>query len=230
MALVIPTKTTSHVDMFTACQRGDLESVRRSLCHGADPNCRYRGQTPLMYAAECGHIPVCELLIENGADVEARDTYNRTALHHACQRLHVEVCKILLEAGAKVDIESTLGGETPADIVHMKGSIELVRTVLYFDQMKQQQSLSIATQPEQAEAISQEQITAQEQAIPHVENHRKTILDPPSLPQPHGVPTLQKINDNALEAHAPAAASMARRPPAPERDENSGRRSPPHRW
>ena len=31
------------------------------------------GSTPLLYAAEKGHLPVMEYLVENGADMEAKD-------------------------------------------------------------------------------------------------------------------------------------------------------------
>ena len=33
------------------------------------------GYTPLIYAAEGGHLPVVEYLVERGADMEAKDKY-----------------------------------------------------------------------------------------------------------------------------------------------------------
>ena len=120
-------------ELFDACCEGNVKAVRDALCAGLDPNARYKGQTPLMYACETGNAAVAQLLIDNGAKVEAVDTYHRTALHLACKNVHVDCAAVLMAAGAKNDVECTLGGETPADIVHLKGPIEMVRTVMYFD-------------------------------------------------------------------------------------------------
>ena len=41
------------------------------------------GQTPLFYAAKEGHVDMCKLLIESGADLTITDTSNKTALYYA---------------------------------------------------------------------------------------------------------------------------------------------------
>lgn len=124
------------IDLLKSCGEGDIPSVRRALCSGCDPNELRQGQTALMFAAERGHAEVCEMLLHNGAQVNAVDTYSRTALFLACKNLHEPVCRVLMAWGANKDIPCILGGETAADIVHMKGTIEMVRTVLYCGQVQ----------------------------------------------------------------------------------------------
>lgn len=121
-----------HVDIFDACRAGSAADARHALCTGADPNTRHRGQTPLMYAAEGGHTEICRALLDNGAAVNATDSYNRTALHLACKNSRVATARLLMEAGAAADVKSTLGGETAADIARVRGPVELVRAVVYF--------------------------------------------------------------------------------------------------
>lgn len=70
-----------------AC-RGDNgerpEEIQRLLGLGADVNVRnYKGKTGLHYAAKAGFFKVIELLIENGATVDATDKDNETPLFEA---------------------------------------------------------------------------------------------------------------------------------------------------
>ncbi len=44
-----------------------------------------RGQTPIMLAADAGHIETMKLLLLWGADIDQEDKESRTSLHHAAQ-------------------------------------------------------------------------------------------------------------------------------------------------
>ncbi|PKK35053.1 hypothetical protein CI102_15277, partial [Trichoderma harzianum] len=59
--------------------------------------------TDLMVASHFGHDAVVKQLLENGAEVEAKDEGNRTPLVQAIEGQHVAVVKRLLERGAKMD-------------------------------------------------------------------------------------------------------------------------------
>ncbi|KAJ5152754.1 uncharacterized protein N7482_009232 [Penicillium canariense] len=61
-------------------------------------------RAPMSYAAEEGHEGVVRLLVEKGADIEARDTSGRTALSWAAEKGHENIVRLLLEKG--VDIEA----------------------------------------------------------------------------------------------------------------------------
>ena len=56
--------------------------------------------TPLHHAARAGDAAMVRLLLENGADLEARDPGGTTALHYAAYWGHPEVAQVLLAAGA----------------------------------------------------------------------------------------------------------------------------------
>jgi len=52
--------------------------------------------TPLACAASCGSLPVVEILLANGADVNAGYDFGKTALHWAVQVGSVDCAKKLL--------------------------------------------------------------------------------------------------------------------------------------
>lgn len=54
-----------------------------------------KGRTPLLAAAEHGHINTINLLLEKGANFLAVDVKGRTALHEAAQNGH-ELCTSVL--------------------------------------------------------------------------------------------------------------------------------------
>jgi len=57
-----------------------------------------------MYAAQRGNvIMLCSILIEQGADVNAKDNNGTTPLIYAAQSGQTELCSILIEQGANVN-------------------------------------------------------------------------------------------------------------------------------
>ena len=62
-----------------------------------------RGWTALHEAAKRGHVDDVRLLLEHGADPNAREPGdNTTPLHWAAAHGHVDVVRVLLDAGADV--------------------------------------------------------------------------------------------------------------------------------
>ena len=54
-------------------------------------------QTPLHLAASAGQLPVCNLLIELGASLDATDDYGQKPIHLAAQSNKPEVVKLFLK-------------------------------------------------------------------------------------------------------------------------------------
>ena len=57
---------------------------------------RQSGQTALMLAASHGRYDMVELLLDTGADVNARDEDGSTALMCACEHGYIEIVQMLL--------------------------------------------------------------------------------------------------------------------------------------
>ncbi len=90
----------------------DVEGVRRELAGGADVNARTRdGATPLMLAVKYGQSPVelVRLLVEAGAELEARDQRGFTAVAMAAEQPNADVTRFLARAGANLETLNNLG-------------------------------------------------------------------------------------------------------------------------
>nr|XP_012631850.1 arf-GAP with coiled-coil, ANK repeat and PH domain-containing protein 3 isoform X6 [Microcebus murinus] len=69
-----------------AARTGDLPALVAALAHGAEVNwvdAEDEGKTPLVQAVLGGSLIACEFLLQNGADVNQRDSRGRAPLHHA---------------------------------------------------------------------------------------------------------------------------------------------------
>ena len=71
-------------------------------------------RTLLYVAARNGHYKACEILLENGAEVDTPDKNGSTPLHAASYHGHEDIIKLLISYGANISKRNDLG-ETPSD-------------------------------------------------------------------------------------------------------------------
>jgi hypothetical protein len=92
-----------------AVRGGDVKKMRELLeTYGdvvTDRGFGERGDRALHVAAMNGYRDLVELLIQNGAEVNALDGRRHASLHMAAQEGHVDVAKLLIQNGAYLDIE-----------------------------------------------------------------------------------------------------------------------------
>jgi ankyrin repeat protein len=97
--------------LFCAVAARHIDVARVLVRHGARVEMRTGADdsSPLHQAAVTGQAAMCELLIERGADIDARDREDNTPLHYAATAGHVRTVKTLLVEGADVDAQQDIG-------------------------------------------------------------------------------------------------------------------------
>ena len=71
----------------------------------------------LNYAAFLGHKEIVELLLENGAEVNAKGLADWTPLHLAAHNNNEQIVQLLIAKGAEVNLYTSPGfGGTPLDV------------------------------------------------------------------------------------------------------------------
>ncbi|KAI0102193.1 hypothetical protein GGR51DRAFT_528100 [Nemania sp. FL0031] len=85
----------------------------------------------LIVSSRLGHEAIVKLLLENGADIEDKDTeYADTPLIWAAEKGHEAVVKLLLENGANTEAKYTESGQTPLIWAVEKGHEAIVKLLL----------------------------------------------------------------------------------------------------
>ena len=125
--------------LHVAAGKGKIHEVGRLLIV-MNPNTRYttadysadrdlHGTTPIHWAVKNHHLATVELLVQEGANPDARDARGWTALHYAASEGHPDTVKRLIELGADPLIADDEGW-TPLHHAAKEGHPVTTRTLL----------------------------------------------------------------------------------------------------
>ena len=108
--------------LIDSAKKGDIEGIKQHLAAGGDVSIRNKnGDTMLNYAAYLGHKEIVELLVENGAEVNAKGLADWTPLHLAAYNNNEQIVQLLIAKGAEMNPYTSPGfGGTPLDVADGK--------------------------------------------------------------------------------------------------------------
>lgn len=124
---VAPLRPSLYFDAY----RGRVEEVRERLQNGTSVYERIRtsGATGLHGAADGDHPEITRILLDAGADPNARDDRLETPLMEAAKNASISVIPVLVASGASTDLK-TEEGETALQMAARKGNVEAVQALV----------------------------------------------------------------------------------------------------
>ena len=105
------TNNSYETALAVACLKGNEGAISVLLDVGANPNIADAGRATCLHKAVdtgCSN-EVLQSILDHGADINATNTYNRSALMIACQKGKVDAIIVLLNAGANPNIVDANG-------------------------------------------------------------------------------------------------------------------------
>ena len=118
--------------LYLAVMDGDVAEMRRLVAAGADVDVLSHGIRPLHVATHHGLVEVIRVLVELGANKEAKGASGETALHAAAFMGHVEAVKALVECGANIGAQGD-DGLTPLQLSVQQGHHHVARVLEEFE-------------------------------------------------------------------------------------------------
>ncbi|MEO2158658.1 MAG: ankyrin repeat domain-containing protein, partial [bacterium] len=134
-ALLLGSTTSFDSKLIEAIRSADVEAVARLITDGSDLNeVTGDGMTAVHWAAQLGHVPILELLLDAGAEVNPTTRIGSyTPLHLASSQANSTILKKLLEAGADVSATTTNSVATALHLAaQVVGGAESVKVLLAY--------------------------------------------------------------------------------------------------
>lgn len=86
--------------------------------------------TPIMSASYNGHSTLVNVLIENGANINAHSPVDNTALQLACGEGHLQIVRMLVEAKADVNVQAKFGHVTALITACVHGHHDIAKVLI----------------------------------------------------------------------------------------------------
>jgi len=116
--------------LISAIKERNIEEVKVLLNDGVDVNIKTGkdGFTPLMIAAKQDDLYMVSMLLQNRAEVNAKNDYGFTAFMEAARACNLDVLKLLLEQGANINEQGNLGSTALSNAVFLgqKGVVKFL--------------------------------------------------------------------------------------------------------
>ena len=128
-----PTDIGEDTRMLAASTENDSVTLEELLACPRDPNVLHTdGGTPLHHAARAGHTEPMRLLLEAGAEKDARDTevQGYTPLLVAALNCQADSVALLIQAGADTDLATLDYGGTALHFAALSGHVEVARLLI----------------------------------------------------------------------------------------------------
>ena len=115
--------------LWDAAMSGDVAALSTAIEEGADVNAldvreNPNGRRALNWAASYNHVDAIQILLANGAEINAVNRTGFTPLHHAAEESSPDAARVLIEAGADVNLPNN-AGETPLERARREGHKEV---------------------------------------------------------------------------------------------------------
>jgi len=126
------TKNSTAQTLYEAACSGDRSLLESAIKKGAGINAMGQGgYTALHWAAQKNQKQAATLLLDAGADVNARTGENGwTPLHVAAMQSNKDVSKILVDRGADLDAKNNNNRKTPLVVAQLNGDIDFAAFLL----------------------------------------------------------------------------------------------------
>lgn len=134
--------------LMLAAWKGQIETVRWLLARGAQINRSARQWTALHYAVFAGHEEIARLLMQSGADVNARSTNGSSVLMMAAREGRVPLARLLISQGADATVRNDAGDSALLWSLR-QGHLEIARALADSEQIAAQSRAVAALPPPQ---------------------------------------------------------------------------------
>ena len=145
-----------YTPLHWAVYEDNVDMVKFLLDHDANIEeiTNDNGSTALHLAAHKGYQLPMKVLLENGANVNAKDKSGKTPLHEAASSGNKAEAQLLIQYGA--DVKAVSENQTPADYARSNGHYDVARWLMEVQTgVKQGENSDISVEPENKSKITQ---------------------------------------------------------------------------